>query len=29
MENEVMAWLSDIVKAIDEINQFVPDKKDF
>jgi uncharacterized protein with HEPN domain len=29
MENEIKAWLSDILKAINEKNQFVPDKNDF
>jgi uncharacterized protein with HEPN domain len=29
MENEIKAWLSDIIKAINEINEFVPDKNDF
>ena len=29
MENEIKAWLTDIKQAIQEINQFLPDKKDF
>ena len=29
MENEVKTWLSDIQQAIQEINLFLPDKKDF
>jgi uncharacterized protein with HEPN domain len=29
MENEIKSWLSDIKQAIREINQFLPDKKDF
>ncbi len=29
MEDEVKAWLSDIRQAIIEINEFLPDKKDF
>jgi uncharacterized protein with HEPN domain len=26
---EIKTWLSEIMQAIDEINQFIPDKKDF
>lgn len=29
MENEIKTWLVDIEQAISEINQFLPDKKDF
>ncbi len=29
MENEIKTWLSDIQDAITEINEFLPDKKDF
>lgn len=29
MDNELKAWLSDILQAIDEINVFLPDKKNF
>lgn len=29
MENEIKTWLSDILKAISEINEFVPAKDDF
>ncbi|MDB5115353.1 MAG: antitoxin [Mucilaginibacter sp.] len=29
MENEIKAWLSDIKQAIIEINDFLPDKKNF
>lgn len=29
MEDEVKTWLSDIRQAIIEINEFLPDKKDF
>lgn len=29
MENEIKTWLADIKQAIDEINSFLPDKKDF
>lgn len=29
MENEIKTWLSDVKQAIDEINSFLPDKKDF
>jgi len=29
MEDKVNTWLSDILKAIDEINLFLPDKKNF
>ncbi len=29
MENEIKTWLADIEQAIAEINQFMPDKKDF
>lgn len=29
MEDEIKAWLSDIKQAIIEINDFLPDKKDF
>jgi uncharacterized protein with HEPN domain len=29
MEKEIKIWLSDIKQAIDEINQFLPKKKDF
>jgi uncharacterized protein with HEPN domain len=29
MGNETKAWMSDILTAIQEINQFVPDQKDF
>jgi uncharacterized protein with HEPN domain len=29
MEDEIKTWLSDIKQAIKEINDFLPDKKDF
>lgn len=29
MENEVKTWLADILQAIDEINSFLPEHKDF
>jgi len=29
MEEEIKTWLSDIKKAINEINEFLPNKKDF
>ncbi len=29
MEDEIRTWLSDIKQAIIEINEFLPDKKDF
>ena len=29
MENEIKAWLVNIIQAIDEINLFLPNKKDF
>ena len=29
MEDEIKTWLSDIKQAITEINDFLPDKKDF
>lgn len=29
MENDIKVWLTDIKQAIQEINQFLPDKKDF
>ena len=29
MEDEIKTWLSDIKQAIVEINEFLPDKKDF
>lgn len=29
MENEIKAWLADINQAIDEIQLFLPEKKDF
>ena len=29
MENEINTWLADIKQAIIEINQFLPDKKNF
>src|ERR1700761_7209308 len=29
MQNEIKTWLADIKKAIVEINDFLPDKKDF
>ena len=29
MEDEIKTWLSDIKQAITEINEFLPDKKDF
>lgn len=29
MEKEIKVWLADIKQAIDEINDFLPDKKDF
>jgi uncharacterized protein with HEPN domain len=29
MEDEVKTWLSDMIQAINEINDFLPDKKDF
>ncbi|MGF7078733.1 HepT-like ribonuclease domain-containing protein [Mucilaginibacter sp. UYCu711] len=29
MEDEIKSWLSDIKQAITEINDFLPDKKDF
>ncbi|HYG40985.1 MAG TPA: HepT-like ribonuclease domain-containing protein [Cytophagales bacterium] len=29
MENEIKTWLADIKQAIEEINMFLPDKKDF
>ena len=29
MENEIKTWLIDIVQAIDEINQFLPEKNNF
>jgi|SRR5690606_4030927 len=29
MENEIRTWLSDIKQAIEEINIFLPDKRDF
>lgn len=29
MENEIKTWLTDIKHAINEINSFLPDKKDF
>ncbi|MDB5009160.1 MAG: antitoxin [Mucilaginibacter sp.] len=29
MEDEIKTWLSDIKQAIDEINEFLPDKKSF
>jgi len=29
MEDEIKTWLSDIKQAIDEINDFLPDKKNF
>jgi uncharacterized protein with HEPN domain len=29
MENDIKVWLNDIKQAIQEINQFQPDKKDF
>ncbi len=29
MEDEVKAWLADITQAIDEIQSFLPEKKDF
>jgi uncharacterized protein with HEPN domain len=29
MEDEIRTWLGDIKQAIDEINEFLPDKKNF
>lgn len=29
MENEVKTWLSDILQAIEEINMFLPEQRDF
>lgn len=29
MENEIRIWLSDIIQAIEEINIFLPDTRDF
>lgn len=29
MENEIRTWLTDIQGAIGEINEFIPDQKDF
>lgn len=29
MDNQIKVWLSDILQAIDEINLFLPDKKNF
>ncbi|MFA6262242.1 MAG: HepT-like ribonuclease domain-containing protein [Bacteroidia bacterium] len=29
MENEIKTWLTDIKQAIQEINQFLPNRKDF
>ena len=29
MEDEIKAWLADITQAIDEIQSFLPEKKDF
>lgn len=29
MEHEITTWLSDIKQAIQEINSFLPEKKDF
>lgn len=29
MEKEIKVWLSDIKQAIAEINQFLPDRKNF
>lgn len=29
MEDEIKAWLADITRAIDEINSFLPENKDF
>ena len=29
MENEIKVWLTDIKQSIEEINQFLPDRKDF
>ena len=29
MENEINVWLTDIKQAIQEINQFLPERKDF
>ncbi len=29
MENEIKTWLIDIIQAIDEINRFLPEKKNF
>ena len=29
MENEIKTWLEDITQAIKEINEFLPDKRDF
>lgn len=29
MENEIKVWLTDIKQAIEEINQFLPERKDF
>jgi len=29
MEDEIRTWLSDMKQAINEINDFLPDKKDF
>lgn len=29
MEDEIRTWLSDIKQAINEINDFLPDKKNF
>ncbi len=29
MEHEIASWLADIKQAINEINEFLPDKKDF
>ena len=29
MSNRINAWLEDIIKSIDEIYEFLPEKKDF
>lgn len=29
MDNEIKTWLSDIVQAIEEINSFLPEKRNF
>ncbi len=29
MEKEVLVWLEDIIQSIDEIEEFLPEKKDF